>query len=353
MSGWPADGWWRGHGVGVAAPPAVRLPAPTRPAPTRPAPGRRSRRLRTACLLAAGALLAGCAGSAGNTGNTGTGVATTTPPGPATSGTVTGGPGGSGSTGKPAPGRPAGAPEHVVVVVMENRGYADVVGNPDAPWLNALPAAVFTDWHGVTHPSQPNYLALFSGSTQGVTDDHCPRSFPGPDLGRQVLDAGLSFAAYSEGLPGTGDPTCGQDGYVRKHAPWADFTDLPGSVAHPFTDFPSDYTRLPTLSFVIPDLCHDTHDCPVGTGDAWLRSALGGYADWARSHASLLVITYDEDDGGESNHIPTLVAGAGVRPGRYPVRGDHYTLLRTLEALFGLPTLGQAAARTSVASAWS
>lgn len=337
-TGWPAGGRWRGRGVGVAAPPAARPTAATRPAPVR-----RARRLQAAFLLAAGALLAGCSG-----GSNGTGGTTTLP-----RGSVTGGPGGSGATGNTGSGRSAGGPEHVVVVVMENHGYDDVVGSPEAPWLNSLPAAVFTDWHGVTHPSRPNYLALFSGSTQGVTDDRCPRSFPGPDLGRQVLDAGLSFAAYSEGLPGTGDPTCGRDGYVRKHAPWADFTDLPGSVAHPFTDFPSDYTRLPTLSFVIPDLCHDTHDCPVGVGDAWLRSALGGYADWARRHDSLLVITYDEDDGGASNHIATLVTGAGVRPGRYPVRGDHYTLLRTLEALFGLPALGQAAARTSVASSWS
>jgi acid phosphatase len=254
----------------------------------------------------------------------------------------------------PAMGSPGGQrPDHVVVVVMENHAYGDVAGNPAAPWVNGLPAAVFTNWFGVTHPSQPNYLALFSGSTHGVTDDGCPLGFDAPNLASQLDLAGLTFTGYAEGLPRPGDAVCQAGDYARKHAPWTDFTGLPASVGQPLSAFPADHTRLPTVAFVIPDLCHDTHDCPVAVGDHWLSAQLGDYATWAQTHNSLLVLTYDEDDSGAGNHILTVVTGAGVAPGRYGVRGDHYTLLRTLEALYGLPPLGAATGRSSVQPVWS
>jgi acid phosphatase len=247
-----------------------------------------------------------------------------------------------------APGRP----DHVVVVVMENHAFGDVIGNGSAPWVNHLPAAVFTNWFAITHPSQPNYIAMFSGSTQGVTDDSCPQQFSTPNLAQQLISAGLSFTGYSEGLPKTGDGVCRTGNYARKHAPWTDFSNVPASASQPFTAFPSDFSRLPTVSFVIPDMCHDTHDCPVGTGDGWLASHLAGYVAWATAHNSLLILTYDEDDKSSANQILTLVAGAGVKPGRYGARGDHYTLLRTIEALYGLPPIGAAASRTSATQAW-
>ena len=299
--------------------------------------------------------LAGCSGtSSGASGSPATvGTATSAATGTAPSvGTSAGGSPGAGSTptGPPAA---TGRPDHVVVVVMENHAYGDVVGSGSAPWVNTLPAAVFTNWHAVTHPSQPNYLALFSGSTQAVTDDSCPQHFDAPNLGQQLIGAGYTFAAYSEGLPQAGDTVCQAGGYARKHAPWTDFGNLPAATGQPFTAFGPDYSRLPTVAFVIPDLCHDTHDCPVRVGDDWLAGHLAGYLAWARTHNSLLVITYDEDDNGAGNHILTVVAGAGVRPGRYGVAGDHYTLLRTLESLYGLAPLGAAAARSPVQSAWS
>lgn len=244
-------------------------------------------------------------------------------------------------------------PDHVVVVVMENHAYGDVLASPAAPWVNGLPAAVFTNWYAVTHPSQPNYLALFSGSTHDVTDDGCPLAIQAPSLASQLLSAGLTFTGYAEGLPRPGDPVCASGDYARKHAPWTDFTGLPASVGQPLSAFPSDYARLPTVAFVIPDLCHDTHNCSVAVGDRWLSAQLGAYVSWARIHNSLLLLTYDEDDNGAGNHILTVVAGAGVVPGRYGVRGDHYTLLRTLESLYGLPPLGAAADRSSVQPVWS
>jgi acid phosphatase len=240
-----------------------------------------------------------------------------------------------------------------VIVVLENHGYAKVVGDDDAPWLNGLPAAVMTDWHGIAHPSQPNYLALFTGSTHGVTDDHCPVHLTGPSLGGQLVAAGRTFAGYSEGLPAAGSTVCRRSRYARKHNPWVDVRGLPASVNQPLTALPTDFAALPSVAIVVPDLCHDSHDCPTSTADAWVRDTLAGYATWAQTHDSLLVVTYDEEDNEKpANHIPTLLVGPMVRPGRYAERGDHYTMLRTVEALNGLPGIGTAAARTPIADIW-
>jgi acid phosphatase len=255
--------------------------------------------------------------------------------------------------GRRAPGSRLPRPDHTLVVVMENHGYPNVIGNRNAPWLNSLPAAVMTNWHGVTHPSQPNYLAMFAGSTHGVTDNRCPVTLTGPNLASQLADAGLSFTGYSQGLPAAGSTVCRAGDYARKHNPWADFTDLPAAVNQPLTAFPSDYSALPTVAFVVPDLCHDTHNCSVGRGDRWLRDTFDGYVRWARTHNSLLVVTYDEDDTETAhNLIPTLFVGPMVVPGRYDQLGNHFTLLRTLEAFYGLPAIGHAAGRAPLTTIW-
>ena len=102
------------------------------------------------------------------------------------------------------------APAHTVIVMMENLSYGEVIGNRSAPFLNGLArrGALFTNSHAVAHPSEPNYLALFSGSTHGVTDDSCPLRFTGPNLASELIAAGHTFAGYAEGLPGTGSPVC-------------------------------------------------------------------------------------------------------------------------------------------------
>jgi hypothetical protein len=263
-------------------------------------------------------------------------------------------------SGQPGPsGRPRAAavprPSHVVVVIMENHAYGDLIGSPQAPYLNALAStgALFTASYGVGHPSEPNYLALFSGSTHGVTSDQCPTSLHAPNLAAGLISAGLSFAGYSEGLPATGSQVCQHGGYARKHAPWTDFSGLPRAVNQPFSAFAAGgFARLPTVSFVIPDLCHDMHDCSVGTGDAWLRAHLSAYAAWAQTHDSLLIVTFDEDDGSNANHITTIFTGQQVRPGRYRMSIDHYNVLRTLEQAYGLPFLGQARTHYPITSVW-
>lgn len=259
--------------------------------------------------------------------------------------------------GAPAAVTPAGAlprPDHVVVVVLENHGAGQVIGSGQAPYLDQLAAAGarFTGATAVTHPSQPNYLALFSGDTQGITDDSCPHAFSGPNIGQQLIGAGLSFGGFAEDLPAPGYTGCRSGDYVRWHAPWVDFSTVP-AAGRSFGEFGPDYSRLPTLSFVVPNLCHDMHDCDVATGDSWVRTKLGSYARWAATHNSLLVVTFDEaEDGSDTNQIPLVFAGPMVRPGNYSEPVDHYRLLRTLEAMYGLAPLGQAQPATPVSDVW-
>jgi phospholipase C len=245
---------------------------------------------------------------------------------------------------------------HVVVVMMENHSFGDVLGGPDAPYLTSLAArgADFTRSFAVSHPSEPNYLAIFSGSTQGVTSDACPQTFDAPNLATDLLNAGKTFAGYAEGLPATGSPVCSAGEYARKHVPWVDFSTVPPAVSKPFSSWPDgDYTSLPTVSFVIPNLCDDMHDCPVPTGDAWLRAHLDGYASWAMTHDSLLIVTWDEDDGGGQNQIPTIFVGQPVRPGHYATQINHYSVLRTIEDAFGLRHDGAAATASPVTGIWA
>jgi phosphatidylinositol-3-phosphatase len=244
----------------------------------------------------------------------------------------------------------AGPPQpHVVVLILENKSYGQIADA--APFLREVMkrAAVFTNAHAVTHPSQPNYLALFSGSTQGVTDDHCPVRFAGkPNLARQLIDAGLTFTGYSEDLPHAGFQGCSAGGYAAKHNPWVDFDNVPATANQPFTAFPADFSALPAVSFVVPNLCHDMHDCSVAVGDTWVRDHLGAYLEWAGTHQSLLVITFDEDDGGAANQILTLIAGAAILPGTYREPINHYNVLRTIEELYHLPPLTAAGPITGI-----
>jgi hypothetical protein len=237
-------------------------------------------------------------------------------------------------------------------VVLENHSYNEIIDGSQAPFIASLAVsgAVFTQSYAVTHPSQPNYLALFSGSTQGITDDSCPHTFATPNLASELATANYSFAGYSERLPEPGFTGCSSGSYARKHNPWVNFANVPASVNLPFTTFPPSYASLPTVSFVIPDLDHDMHDGTIGAADQWLSEHLRGYAAWAPTHRSLLIVTVDEDDYSADNRIATVVTGAFVRPGRYSERIDHYRLLRTLTDAYQLPPLGPGSAITGI---WS
>src|SRR5262249_13489875 len=240
----------------------------------------------------------------------------------------------------------APGPDHVVVAIFENKDFSQIDGDSKAPYLNELmhKSAVLVNAHGVAHPSQPNYLALFSGSTHGIDSDGCFDPLTGqPSLGQHLIAAGRSFIGYSEDLPDVGYTGCTSGGYAAKHNPWVHFADLPVTTNLPFAAFPTDYSSLPTVAFVVPNLCNDMHDCPVSTGDDWAKQHLDGYVQWAKAHNSLLIVTFDENDGRPDNAVLTMFVGAGVNAGRYGEPADHYRVLRTIENVYGLPPLGEAA----------
>jgi acid phosphatase len=254
-------------------------------------------------------------------------------------------------------------PAHVVVVVEENHGFSQIIGSPDAPYINSLASgrhtALFTQSFALTHPSEPNYLLLFSGSTQGITDDSTtPVPFTTPNLGAALIQKHLTFTGFSETLPSAGFTGATSGPYARKHVPWVNWqgtgpNSLLPSVNQPFTAFPTNFKKLPTVSFVIPNLNNDMHDGTVAAGDAWLQQNMSAYAQWAQTHKSLLIVTTDEDDGPHHNQIATMFVGAGVKAGQYSESITHLTVLRTIEAMYHLPPAGDSATVAPITDVWT
>jgi phosphatidylinositol-3-phosphatase len=245
--------------------------------------------------------------------------------------------------------------KYVQLVIFENESYGDIIGNPNAPYINGLADAWanMTDSHAVTHPSQPNYLALFSGSTQGVTGDNCPVSFKVASLGSELIKAGLTFTGYAESMPRDGFEGCQARPdhlasgylYMRKHVPWADFTKVPkkDSVVYrkPLSRPPSQFV------WITPNMCNDMHDCSIATGDAWASKNLPGLISWDSANGGVLILTFDENDGSAGNQITTILAG-NVNPGTYSQNINHYNVLRTIENIFGVKALGNAASASPI-----
>lgn len=259
--------------------------------------------------------------------------------------------------------RPAAAPlprpDHVVIVIEENRSFSSVLGNAAAPYINSLAArgAVFTNSFALVHPSQPNYLALFSGSTQGVTSDAAPppgSPYNAPNLATGLFSTGRSFVGYSEDLPSAGFTGASQGNYRRRHNPWVNFSNVPASSNLPFSEFPTPdgFASLPTVSIVVPNLVNDMHYGSTSAGDAWLRDHLDAYIRWAETHNSLFILTWDEGIVGQANHIPTLFVGPMVQPGSYSEPINHVQVLRTLEDLYELPHAGEAANVAPIVDVW-
>ncbi|MED4206873.1 alkaline phosphatase family protein [Neobacillus mesonae] len=247
--------------------------------------------------------------------------------------------------------------DHIVIVIEENRSQEAIEGNKKAPYINSLmkQGANFTNYYAIEHPSQPNYLDLFSGSNQGVTDDKVPNAkFTTDNLASELLAKNYTFAGYSEDLPSIGfeGESTGPGGYARKHNPWVNFTNVPKEANQPLTNFPKDFSKLPTVSFVIPALRNDMHDGSIKEADDWLKEHIDPYVQWATKHNSLLIVTWDEDDHSQDNKIPTFFVGPMVKPGQYNEKLNHYNLLRTLEDLYGLKHLGESKKVEPIKNIW-
>jgi hypothetical protein len=249
------------------------------------------------------------------------------------------------------------APAHVVIVVEENKESEDIAGNVrSAPYINSLAArgALFMQSYGVAHPSQPNYLALFAGVTDTNGDGCPPRSIDtnAPNLAGELRAAHRTFAGYSEDLPHAGSRVCWSGEYARKHVPWASFDNVLPSENLPLTALPADFDKLPTVSFIIPNLLDDMHSASVVRGDSWLKAHVGPIVNWAMTHNSLVIVTWDESDQAIGNHIPTIFIGQMVKPGRYDERINHFNVLRTIEDFYKTQHAGASAGVPPIMGIW-
>jgi hypothetical protein len=270
----------------------------------------------------------------------------------------------SGQTQPPAPAGPCGissAPpvawQHIVWIVMENHSYSQVIGSSSAPYENALAGqcGLATNDYAITHPSLPNYVAMTSGDPQGVTDDSGPSSHPlnVPSIFSQLGTGG--WRALQESMP-SNCYLSGSGQYAVRHNPAAYYTNIRTDCATydvplgPTPDISARYT------FVTPNLCNDTHDCSVASGDTWLQTFIPKLTSTPeyRAGSTAIFLTWDEDDMTNVNQIATFVISPSTVPGtKSATKFTHYSLLRTTEEMLGLSTLGGAAGATSMRSAFN
>ena len=244
-------------------------------------------------------------------------------------------------------------PDHIVIVIEENHAFQQIIGNKEAPYINALAqrGVLFTNSFGVTHPSQPNYIALFSGSTHDVTNDDCLTELSGDNLASLLQAKGFSFTLFSERLPQPGFLGCADGAYRRKHNPLSNWKSL-AAFNQPFSAFPQDFTKLPTVALVVPDQFNDMHDGTIYQADSWLSQNIEKYVQWALTHSSLLIVTWDEDNGAFDNNIATIFVGSVVKPAVSAQHIDHYSLLHTFSDMYGLPYLGHSVDQKSIGGIW-
>ncbi len=223
---------------------------------------------------------------------------------------------------------------------MENHSYSQaLLGKYTARLAAEFPVA--TDYHGVSHPSLPNYLALTSGNTWGIADDGYHK-LPAGGLGAELSKAGIGWRAYMEGMTRgcLGSPYP----YALKHNPFAYYgSSCPRQVV-PFTQFAADMKgNVPRLVWITPDLCHDGHDCSTAIADRWLSQTVPKIlATSAWQQNGLLLITWDEGED-SANHVLTLVIHPHPESLTSGRAYDHYSLLATIEDRLGVPRLGLAA----------
>jgi hypothetical protein len=248
---------------------------------------------------------------------------------------------------------------HVVVIVMENAEYGEVIGSAAAPYVNTLARryGLATQSFAITHPSLPNYLALTSGSTHGVSSDCTDCQVSARSIVEQLEAAGISWRAYLEDAPTPCFRGSGAGGYAKKHNPFLYYRDIAGAPSRcnrlvGFGQLAADLRtgRLPGFAWLSPNLCDDGHDCGVAAGDRFLARTVPALLRELGPHG-FLVLTWDEgnSDGGccgvaHGGHIATIVAGADViRDGHDDRQLDHYGVLATIEEALGLPLLAGAA----------
>jgi hypothetical protein len=249
---------------------------------------------------------------------------------------------------------------------MENEEATGIVGNANAPYINSLIAryGLATSYTAVAHPSEPNYVALFSGSTQGVTDDGT-YNLAGKNLADQLEAAGRDWRVYEQNLPDApcftgGSSSGGPDGageYARKHNPAISFTDISGNPARcaKIQNFSHLDPAAADYELIVPNLCNDMHDCSIKVGDAFLKGFLPTIIDSPAMAGSVLFLTWDEgsSDAGGGGKVASLVIGPGIPAGFTSATPfSHYSLLRTIQDAWGLGCLASTCNASNMGEFW-
>ena len=273
---------------------------------------------------------------------------------------------GSSQAGSPSA-APATGVDKVLVIVEENRSVQDAAAHMPFLISQARSYGAATNFYAIRHPSLPNYLALAGGSTFGVADDKDPDAhrLQGPSVFGQLVTAGRTAKTYAEAMPSK----CARRNhttYAVRHNPWTYFDDRAERATCEQFDIPSgsptagalvdDITagELPTFALLVPDLCHDGHDCSAATTDDWLRSWLPTIKEGPdfTSNRLAIVITWDEDDDHSGNRVPMVVIHPSLKGKQVTTRLDHYGLSASIARVGGIPPLRDADTAADVLAAF-
>jgi acid phosphatase len=248
--------------------------------------------------------------------------------------------------------------DQVVIVIMENEGTDQALADTYISSL-AHRGAWFSNYHAITHPSLPNYLAIVAGTTFGLESDQPPPPLKGPTIADRLEEKNLTWKLYAENYPGgcylgsaagagrltpIAAPT---ELYARKHVPLLAFASIqnnPGRCGRVVngSEFMRDARagKLPNYSFYTPNMFNDGHDTSLEFSSTWLKGFMRNLeASIAMHQRTLVVITWDEG-GSRDNRVLTLLLGSVVRPGKYAAPLTHYSLLKMIEDNFGLSSVG-------------
>jgi hypothetical protein len=249
---------------------------------------------------------------------------------------------------------------HIFIIVMENVGYENVIGNVNAPYINdtLLPqAALYKNSFAVSHPSLPNYLALFAGSTFSVMNDNCINDTPpngpfdAPNVYSELKNVGRTGLAYMEDLPSNGYSGCQSDLYVQRHNPFMYFdagtpNNVPYAASVVYNGPYSSSATWPDFTFISPNLVNDMHNgatvaIKVANGDTWLSKHLPPLISYAKNQNGLIILTMDENGFTENQHIPTILIGARIAGGQVISQTiTHYNVTKTITDNFGVAAIG-------------
>jgi hypothetical protein len=255
---------------------------------------------------------------------------------------------------------------HVYLIVMENKAYGSIVGSSDAPYLNDLIRryGLATRYTAVAHPSEPNYIALFSGATQGVSDDGV-HNLDAANLADELEATGRTWRVFAQNVPlgcytgavASGGPD-GRGTYARKHEPAISFTSIAGDPGRcrNISDFSHFDPAVADFELIVPNMCNDMHDCQVATGDRFLQSFVPQITGDAAFANSVLFITWDEgtDSAGGGGRVATIVVSPLVSAGfTSDMAYSHYSLLRTIQDAWRLGCLQHTCSAASMAEFFS